>query len=1257
MKNKYVLLSLTFFVMIFILGIVSSLNWDNVQDYDSIKKEYTITNALGIPFFGKEIAKIKLNTPLNYKVPIGYQRVAEFTVENYDDYVNVFNGMDFYNTKKSNELFVRDFDYKYKTIIQVPNFKYDCQKDDGDNQTIEKCTKFQDGTKDEVTWTEINKSTGLLKGNITIGIFTNVEEGDVVEWIATLYGKRLTAWSVWTASLNVDLIAYWTLDDVYTDSSIFSNTLTPINSTTFNTGIINNGSDFESGSSQYLTRGTGSLYPTIPFTLNMWVKPESVTADAVVINKRSDSAGRIRYVIFRSSTSDRVGAQFYRADATNFVIQSDAGALTNGQWTMITATLNGTHANLYINGSLSGTPVTISDLHNVAEQPFYMGSNVGAGQFWDGIIDETSMWNRSLSPAEVTQLYNNHLAIQVTFIFGPIVTLNSPVEAFNTTIQIINYNGTFSNVNVLANVSLFIDGILNETNSSGINSTNYLFTKTIADGDHNWTYEVCDDIGCGTGTTRNFTIDSSPKINVTSPTNITFQDPTIFFNATTSLGVDNFIINYNGTNVTITVNSSLEVEDGFFQLLLYANDSTSGSFGLNDTIFFTVDTAPVINVNSPTNITHTTSTIFFNATTNKSIDAWIVNYNGTNVTLSDINTTLTVEDGFFQLLLYANNSVTGRFGLNDTIFFSVDTSAPILNITFPLNRSYIDNFTKTLTKSMVFNYTVTDASLDTCTVVNISTSDNISLPTCTNVTFLDDYGQYTFIVYANDTLGQNSSDVEIATFDYKILQNNFSFTNITLEGSLETFTLDFNVSAGITASSVILIYNGTSFSTTLTTSGDNVISSRNIIIPQVTSQTNITFNWNITLSDGFTYNSSSYNQTIEPLALDDCSVFTNLIYNYSIVDEELQTVLSNTIVELNIDFFDPTRTVEILNFSKSYSANPVLVCINSDILASTNYSVDSIIKYEAIGYAIENYNIVDFTLSNSTIPQNITLYDLNSSDSTEFKISFKGEDFVFVENALIFIDRQYISENNSFKTVELPKTDSNGQTVGHFVRNDVIYNIRVIKNGVVLGNFDNIIAFCQDFTIGDCQIVLEATPEEQDTFDYDEEIGLIFQSVPTYDNDTNTISFSFSTDDGTSKTIFMEVTRNDIFGNRTLCNNTITSASGTISCTINPGIDDTVLQTRVFANNQLVILSNVKLTSSSTYGNLGYILWFFLTFVFILIFGSSKTELLIGMFISFAGAITLGIVRGDIVGLGSAGIWVLVIVILGIWKINKENPQ
>jgi len=81
-------------------------------------------------------------------------------------------------------------------------------------------------------------------------------------------------------------------------------------------------------------------------------------------------------------------------------------------------------------------------------------------------------------------------------------------------------------------------------------------------------------------------------------------------------------------------------------------------------------TAPTISIISPTNITYYTSTIWFNATANEEIDTWIVNYNGTNVTLGSINSSLNVEDGTHHLYLYANDT-SGNWGVNDSIWFSV----------------------------------------------------------------------------------------------------------------------------------------------------------------------------------------------------------------------------------------------------------------------------------------------------------------------------------------------------------------------------------------------------------------------------------------------------------------------------------------------------------------------------------------------------------------------------------------------------------
>ena len=69
---------------------------------------------------------------------------------------------------------------------------------------------------------------------------------------------------------------------------------------------------------------------------------------------------------------------------------------------------------------------------------------------------------------------------------GPEVTLNSPIDNYNSSEPIIIFNCTASDDLNLTNVTLYGNWTgtwqANETNSSGINDTDYLFTKTINPG-------------------------------------------------------------------------------------------------------------------------------------------------------------------------------------------------------------------------------------------------------------------------------------------------------------------------------------------------------------------------------------------------------------------------------------------------------------------------------------------------------------------------------------------------------------------------------------------------------------------------------------------------------------------------------------------------------------------------------------------------------------------------------------------------------
>ena len=113
------------FVIMFILmiSLTSAWDWDNVKDYDEDEREITIINALG---FGEDIAKIRLNTPTIQRVIRGEDRlVAEFTMENYELYSDVFNDMKFYNINRGMDEFEREFTYKFREYYEVEVIDYE----------------------------------------------------------------------------------------------------------------------------------------------------------------------------------------------------------------------------------------------------------------------------------------------------------------------------------------------------------------------------------------------------------------------------------------------------------------------------------------------------------------------------------------------------------------------------------------------------------------------------------------------------------------------------------------------------------------------------------------------------------------------------------------------------------------------------------------------------------------------------------------------------------------------------------------------------------------------------------------------------------------------------------------------------------------------------------------------------------------------------------------------------------------------------
>ena len=182
-------------VMILFNSFFVSADFLSVKNYDAQNKEVTITNFLGL---GSQIADVTLDTPIVNVVPMGYQEVAEFTLDT-TSYTNALQKIDFYNENNQNSTIQdKQFDYKYKAVEQVPYTDYRTVWDNSTPDSQPQQIAYTD-YYNETVWKDFDPSN-VDEGIYTIGIFTDVGYGDKVEWIPTFYGKKISEWASYVQS-------------------------------------------------------------------------------------------------------------------------------------------------------------------------------------------------------------------------------------------------------------------------------------------------------------------------------------------------------------------------------------------------------------------------------------------------------------------------------------------------------------------------------------------------------------------------------------------------------------------------------------------------------------------------------------------------------------------------------------------------------------------------------------------------------------------------------------------------------------------------------------------------------------------------------------------------------------------------------------------------------------------------------------------------------------------------------------------------
>ncbi len=1196
MKKLFVLLM---FCMILLVGTASAVSFDDFKVYDTETQTYTITNLFG---FGKHIADLELKTPQVYSVGIGYQKVAEIEIRNGEyDYNEIVKGIVLYDTNNYFKEFTREVDYKYKVIknFSIDDFKQSCES--LDNGTLFNCFNQKVGShlEERIFWEDFTAKNFLFKGEVvTLGLFTDVKARDRIEWVINVYGnERLVEWAVWEGGLSVDLTTVFSLDQSGTGTEIVNNASggssgTANESTAWVDGKLVNAMDLKQ--STYVNV-TNIGIPILDSTSSymFWIKTTEDAASHNIFADFKTGPGRFNFVI--RMHNGFIGVR--NGDESGGLDSKETdGRIDDDTFHHIAVVLDRENDNvsMWVDGVYNFSLTTTKGGSNLSKHPLLGCGGETPTACARMEIDQFLVWNITVTEAQIQTVFNDDAGCEFQ------------------------------------------------------------------------------DETCGI---------TNPTITLDSPTNETIFNITnnVVYNATIfddgSIGNVTFFLNdnHNETNSTTGVNDSVytftvNLPDGFTTSIFQACDNENNCIN-SSMINVTVNTTPNIDYIAPTPVNAFNSSLG-NLTVNVSVtedlfqnvtfDLYVFN-GALNFSVTYTNSSRHINWTNLPDASYSYNATvfTNTFESNTTTTrnLTVDSSTPETSFSSPnatLNIHVLNN-------NLTFTWTANDTNIDTClidyleanttlTCLDNTTTFNITENVNTNLTF-----------YVNDTFGNMNST--LVSWQYRIFEYPTLYSPSTTEGNVETFVGNFSIGAGDSLTSSIFYYNATArgVSRDSFSSGAYVNLTSSFGVIGVTEDSNVSLLWEFTMGSSSIFNNTAQNQTVLNFALDECTINTDVLYNFTIVDEQTQVQIPNdatinTTGELNLQVFPLGSTTVLVNFSNLYNAtNSFAVCLNSTLTGGETYNIDVQVQYSADTYASEFFHIQNDTLDSDDFPTNITLFDLNDSFSEVFKITYKDANFLPVANALIQIQRKYVNED-LFKTVEVPKTDTDGETIAHLELEDVLYTFIIVKSGTILATFDNVLVDCNT-VLTDCEINLNSfsshvEPEDYTTLDD-------FSFTLTFDEDTRTITSIFSVPSNTISTVDLNATLLDALGTTSACSDTLTSSSGTLSCIVPQTLGNASVFVQLSLDGTVQGSGVIRLEQEpeDIFGaNLVFLaLFLYLTLIGV---GVSDSPMVTGLFL-MVGAI-LGIVLNLVdatgfIGVGATVLWLFVAIVIVLIKGAKRT--
>ncbi len=213
---------------------------------------------------------------------------------------------------------------------------------------------------------------------------------------------------------------------------------------------------------------------TNSFTLEAWIRPDSLTAPRPVISKAESSGGNSGYLLSAKYATNSAG---YVANSGSSAEASSPTALPTGTWSHLAVTSDGANLRLYVGGQLVVTKPAIAAKATNAN--LEIGHSVLGGYF-DGLIDEVRIYNEPLPESQIQVDRDNRVKDTASTEVTTSMMSTGPNSELVPSVPIASSNGIDTAVYSLAIPSIKAGEVLRTTGNLEVTNTHtYDVTDTV----------------------------------------------------------------------------------------------------------------------------------------------------------------------------------------------------------------------------------------------------------------------------------------------------------------------------------------------------------------------------------------------------------------------------------------------------------------------------------------------------------------------------------------------------------------------------------------------------------------------------------------------------------------------------------------------------------------------------------------------------------------------------------------------------------